>query len=173
MFSAFGVEHGEISKMGPDQSSVHVNKPLGIANKYVQDVNTGNKKVPKKAYPFLHASVVRAYDDSRAHKVKAATKQAGAAAVGGAAGSLAGLTAVALAGKKVPGLRSATQLKNVRALKRIPKVRNMTITSERKIGLASGIGAGAVGGTSGAASNYYALENTKKNKKYKFRSHNG
>jgi len=161
MLSAFGINHGLISKMDPGSTDMHVNRPIGTANKYVQTINTGNKKVPKKAYPFLHASVVRAYDDTRAHKVRAATKQAGAASIGGAAGSLAGLTAVSLAGKRVPALRNSS------------KILGRTLTSERKIGLAAGVGAGAVGGTGGAAANYYALENTKKNKKYKFRSHNG
>lgn len=145
-----------ISKMGPDQSSVHVNGPLKTVKNKVKRVNTGDARIPKEARTFLHGSVVRAYNESRDKKVRAAVKQAGGGALGGATGSLIGGTLVGLGAKRIGGLKNAT------------KIGRYALSADKKQGMAIAAGAGTVGGMGSASGNYFTLKNTKKTKKYKF-----
>lgn len=87
MISAFGVDHGPISKKadGP------------------------RKTVPDWLSPVLPGSTVRAYDRSKRHKMEAAGQNLGARAAGAAAGGLAGLGVAAVAGKKLKPLREGVK----------------------------------------------------------------
>jgi hypothetical protein len=81
MISAFGVNHGLISK-----ASEH------------------REKLPENAGHILPASTVRAYDHSKQKKKEAALINFASQAGGGAAGTAAGITGAVILARKRPGL---------------------------------------------------------------------
>lgn len=83
MISAFGVDHGAISK---------------------------RETVPDWLSPVLPASTVRAYDRSKRRKLEAAGGNLAAKTGGAVAGGAVGLGAAALAGKKLKPLREGVKL---------------------------------------------------------------
>jgi len=88
VISAFGVEHGEVSKL--------------------QDPK--RRTVPDWLSPVLPASTVRAYDKSKKNKLEAAAGNLGAKTIGGAAGAALGLGAATIAGKKIKVLREGVKV---------------------------------------------------------------
>jgi hypothetical protein len=145
-----------ISKMSPDQSSVSVKKPLKTVSSAYKKINTGDTKVPKEARTFMSGSVIRAYNESRDNKIRAAGKQMAGAAAGGLTGGTLGTIAGAIAAKKIKGINSAS------------KIFGRTISADKKMGYAASTAGGLGAGVGGASANYATLQSTKKNKKYKF-----
>lgn len=162
MLSAFGIDHGNISKMGPDASDVHSKKNLNVVSRKVKRITTGDAKIPKAAYFVTPGSVIRAYDDSRAHKVKAAGKQYVSAAGGGLAGTIAGGAAAAIAMKKVPGIK--------RFAGKATKIGRVNISADKKAGALGAMGASMGAGVGTSSANLASLQHTKRDPQYKFRS---
>ena len=84
MRSAFGVEHGNVSKM--------------------------RKTVPDWATGPLPASTVKAYDRSEKHKVRAGAGNLAAKVGGGAIGGSVGLAAAGVLGRKLKPLREGVKI---------------------------------------------------------------
>jgi len=127
MISAFGVEHGDISK----------------AQKRMIDPEA---RLPHAAGNILPASTVRAYDNSRKNKPKAATYNFASQVLPGMVGSAVGLEAASLLLRKKPGLIKPIKLK-VPSTKKVrtgiavdskgtatPKYRKLRTTKEINLG---------------------------------------
>jgi hypothetical protein len=140
MQSAFGVDHGEVSKA--DRS-----------------------RVPDWAGGVIPASAANAYNRSTSHKGEALASnfavKSGAAALGGLTGI--GLTALAVKTKKLPKwfLKDST----IRPIKHITKNPTTIRAGEKQRSIATSIG-GAIGGVAGGTAANYHLKAVRKNPRY-------
>jgi hypothetical protein len=144
MISAFGIDHGMVSKAMPD-------------------------KVPDWASGAMPASTARAYNYSGKKKTKAAANNFAWKSAGAAAGTAAGATLVGLAFKKAKPLKhmpkffyEGTPVKNPLSGKKT------TITSgekQRYLGMSIG---GTLGTAGGATAGAVHLNRLKKDPKYDF-----
>jgi hypothetical protein len=140
MRSAFGVDHGVVSK--------------------------ATEEVPDWASGAIPASTAVAYNNSRKRKLKAAAGNFAYQGVGSAAGSVAGLglAAVALKSKRMPAfVKSTTRIK-------VPFRKSpMTMSGDYKEG-AAGMGvSGLVGGVAGGWAGQRHLQHVKKDPEYGYK----
>jgi len=144
MISAFGVEHGLVSKALPD-------------------------KVPDWASGAMPASTARAYNYSGDKKTKAATHNYAWKTAGATAGTAAGAALVGLAFKKAKPLRYMPEFFYRKTPIKNPfNGQKTAITSgekQRYLGMTLG---GALGTVGGAAAGGAHLHRLKKDPQYKF-----
>lgn len=139
MISAFGVDHGVVSK---------------------------RETVPDYLTPLLPASAVKAYDRSRRNKERALAENMGARVGGSAVGAAIGIGALAASRKRIPFLMKPTAVSLGRAgrhANRAPRV--VTLSADRKYGFAQSAVAGAVGGAIGGSAGNASLTRIKREKK--------
>jgi hypothetical protein len=139
MISAFGVDHGSISKAADT--------------------------VPDWASGAIPASTAVAYNKTRRNRVKAATHnfgfQTAGSVLGGAAGI--GLGALALKSKRVPKFLTST------TTKKLPFGRSVTINADHKKGFAASTVSGITGGVAGGYAGQKHLQHLKKDPEYKYK----
>ena len=135
MISAFGIEHGSISKADENPTDK------------VDDILT----------PVLPGSTVRAYDNSRRNKRKAAVENFATKAVGAGAGLAVGT----LIGVKTKG--------KVKFLNTPSVLRGRTITPHMKHGYYTNLTGTAAGGVGGGAAGNLSLHSIKRDPDYKYK----
>jgi len=141
MLSAFGVEHGEVSKAAD------------------------RRRVPDWMGGVVPMSAANAYNRSTSHKTEAGMSNMAVKSGAAAAGALAGIGATALAvkTKKLPKffLRDDT----IPAIKHITKKPTLIKAGEKQRSIATTLG-GAIGGVAGGTAANYHLKAVKKNPRY-------
>lgn len=140
MLSAFGVDHGSVSKKAPD-------------------------RVPDWISGVVPASSASAYNRSKQHKLEAGASnfavKSGATALGGLAGI--GAAALAVKTKKLPKffLRDST----IRPIKGITKNPTIIRAGEKQRSIATTIG-GVIGSAAGGTAAHAHLKRVEKNPRY-------
>lgn len=143
MLSAFGVEHGTVSKR--------------------------KGQMPDWLSGAVPASTAVAYNKSQKRKTKAAASNFAVKTAGGAAGAVAGLVAagVALKTKRVPKF-----LMKETTLRKIPLVKKpIVITSGEKKRYVATVVSGGTGGIAGGYAGQKHLDRIKKDPQYGYRRH--
>ncbi len=151
MRSAFGVEHGDISKAR--RRDPHA-------------------RVPDALTAVVPGSTVTAYNRSTAHKKEAAARNLGAKVAGGVGGGAVGLGLLALATRK-PGLMRTGRVAGALArptVKKIPGVKKpLTLSPDQKKGWAQSTVSGGLGGIVSGVAGSSQLASVRRDKKYGYR----
>lgn len=149
MLSAFGVEHGPISKA---EGKKKAKRSLVLVNP-----NDPDARLPRVAGNVVPAATVRAFDNSRQRKPEAAALNIGSKVAGSTVGLAAGGALATVAAAKSPALRRSS------------KVLGRTISAAQKKGAAQYAGAtagGAVGSTIGSE---WSSRHIRRSKRYKYK----